>query len=155
MEAEDEPEDEHAPYYPYTLADDGGNKHTIVDTVCFKFMQMDMKINGKDSVIDDRKVQEMTLPVECRLRVLRTNNNEHIIVINDDIYHIMPMVIEVNNPNYIYVRFADAVSYCKELGYKDMTNKGQYQKALERNTRLKNMKIQEWWGREKKKIVIL
>jgi hypothetical protein len=150
-----EPEDEKTSYYPYTLATSDGKRYEITDTVCFKFMTMDIKINGAGAAIIDGDIGEQILPAECRIRVLKTNKQELLVAINDDIYHAAPLVIGVNNPNYIYTRFADAVMYCKDLGYTDIMNKGMFKEEREKNERLKRLRYTEWWRREKAKRVIV
>ena len=150
----EEPEDE-TQYYPHTLIDDMGNRYEIVDTLCFKFMEMGVQINGPDAVITEPGIGSMELPVGCRIQALKTREGEFIVALRDDIYHPIPMVTTTKNPNYIYVRFADAISYYKELGYKDFASISKLKKALETDRSLKKLRYTTWWKDERKKRKIL
>jgi len=140
-------------YYPFTLTDESGVKYEIVDTLCFKFFNMDVSVNGPGAIIVEDGWSEQNLISECRIRVLKTNKAIYVVALDDNIYHTTPLVVPCKNSNYIYVRFADAVTYARMLGYKDIINRSKFDKALETNTRLKKLKYKEYWNREKKKRV--
>ena len=84
---------------------------------------------------------------------MKTNRGDYVVAMDDSIFHSIPLVVSCKNPNYIYVRYADAVTYARALGYKDIVNRSKFDKALETNNRLKKLKYKEWWNKEKKKRV--
>jgi hypothetical protein len=111
---------------------------------------MQINVNGENADINDSAYKEKDfMPADCRVRVLLSDTGKHVITIDDPLYHIIPYVVPVANNDYTYTIFADAVNYCRDLGYKDQFSKNRFSETLESNLRVKKLKLQKWWIRTK------
>lgn len=151
----DDEESEHKPIlktdgYPFTLLGDDRISYTIIKTLGYKFLSSIIKINGEGAEFINREhPEEKEAIINCRIRLLEDEDKDYLIVINDDIYHPTPFVTVVPNKDYTYILFADAIEYCKKLGYNELFNKSRFTDIYDKNIRLKGMKYMKWWDTNK------
>lgn len=135
--------------YPYTLIDMDGNKYKIVDTICLKFLSMEVWINGANPDVSDLKCRVFSAKARCRVAMLKGEDNLPVIEIKDDVFNVKPYITQVKNINHTYTVYADAIAYVRKLGYKDMFDTNRFSWIFNIQEENKKNQFAEFWERVK------